>query len=531
MSREDSGRPGEPSRPGSPFVYDWLFERAADAPDAPAVGVPGSWTSYGQLAALTRSLAARLAGGSVGPGGFLLSSLPAGPIAVAGSLAAQSLGACAVEVGRETEPEALETVLRQTDARAALVQPREAARWARLARVHRVHLLVAHRERPSEQLSGVLSGVSWEWLPEEIDGADAAWSPPPRDATDPALLVYTSGSTGKPRGVVQTHANLDANTRAIVEYLQLGPGDRALSILPLFYCYGKSILHTHLLVGGSVFFDHRFLYPRTVMEAIGEERCTGFAGVPLTFELLRQKVDLGTVPRSTLRYVTQAGGGMHPDTIRWARRAFAPARLFVMYGQSEATARLSYLPPELAEAKEGSVGRGLSNLELRVVDANGTELPPGEVGELVARGPSVTPGYFLDPEGTAEILRDGWLWTGDLARRDEDGFVYIAGRSRELLKLGGHRVSPQEIEQVLARHPAVAEVAVVGAPDPIGGEAAVAFVVTRDGPPPAEEELRRFCRRCLAHYKVPREVHLLPALPHTSSGQVARAELRTGGLH
>jgi acyl-coenzyme A synthetase/AMP-(fatty) acid ligase len=327
--------------------------------------------------------------------------------------------------------------------------------------------------------------------------------------------------------VVQTHANIEANTRAIVQYLQVGPGDRALSILPLSYCYGKSILQTHLLAGGSVFFDHRFLYPRRVMEAIGEERCTSFAGVPLTFELLRQTLDLTALPLSTLRYITQAGGAMHPETIRWARRAFAPARLFVMYGQTEATARLSYLPPEMAVAKEGSVGRGLANVELRVVDDVGAELPPGEVGQLVARGPSVTPGYFRDPEATAEILRDGWLWTGDLARRDEDGFVYIAGRAREVLKLGGHRVSPVEIEQALGLHPDVAEAAVVGAPDPTGGEAAVGFVVVRAGRAPSEDELRRFCRGRLAHYKVPREIHFIEALPRTASGKVARLELQT----
>jgi len=511
----------------SPFVYEWLFRHAEETPDRAAVGTPGSWTSYRQLARLTRSLAARFAARGLGPGEFLLSSLPPGPVAVAGSLAAQSLGACAVELARDTEQATLEAIIRQTGARAALVSNRDAAAWAELARTHRLHLAVVHGEPVPERLAALLAGISWEWLPEQTEVPDAAWSPPSRAATDPALLVYTSGSTGTPRGVVHTHANIEANTRAIVQYLELTAQDRALSILPLFYCYGKSILQTHLMVGASVFFDHRFLYPRRVMEAIAEENCTGFAGVPLTFELLRQTVDLGALRLSTLRYVTQAGGAMHPDTIRWVRQVFAPARLFVMYGQTEATARLSYLPPELATAKEGSVGRGLMNVELRVVDDRGTELAPGQVGQLVARGPSVTPGYFRDPEATAEILRDGWLWTGDLARRDEDGFLYLTGRAREVLKLGGHRVSPVEIEQALALHPDVAEAVVVGAPDPTGGEAAVAFVVPRSGRSPSEEELRRFCRTRLAQYKVPREVRSIEALPRTASGKVARMELQS----
>lgn len=514
----------------SPFAYDWLLEHAAGTPDAPALGTPSGWVTYAGLARRLRSFAARLSERGVGRDDFVLLALPAGPVAVAGALATQSLGACAVEISRETERATVDAILRQTGAKVALVPGRDVAAWAEHAREHSLHLMVVFPTAPAARMASLLEGLSWEWLPEAEEPQDCAWSPPPRGAHDPALLVYTSGSTGVPRAVVQTHANIDANTRAIARYLELGPSDRALSILPLFYCYGKSILQTHLLAGGSVFFDHRFMYPKLVMEAIGEQRCTGFSGVPLTFELIRRQLDVSSLPLSSLRYVTQAGGAMHPETIRWARQAFAPARLFVMYGQTEATARLSYLPPELAEEKEGSVGRGLENVELRVVGEDGRELPPGEVGQLIARGPSITPGYFRAPEETAAILRDGWLWTGDLARRDADGFVYIAGRDKDVLKLGGHRVSAVEIEQALARHAAVAEVAVVGAPDPTGGEAAIAFVVPAAGQAPVADELRRFCREQLASFKVPREVRFVEGLPRTASGKIAKNELRMEAL-
>ena len=270
-----------------------------------------------------------------------------------------------------------------------------------------------------------------------------------------ALVLYTSGSTGRPHGVVQTFRNIDANTRSIVQYLGLTNEDRALLTLPLYYCYGRSVLQTHLHAGGSLFLDNRSAFPRVILETLASEGCTGFAGVPLTFEIIRRMVDVSSLVLPRLRYVTQAGGPMAPETIAWARKAFHPARLFVMYGQTEATARLSYLPPDRAAEKEGSVGIPIPGVELRVVDEAGSELPPGDIGELVARGANVTPGYLDEPEETAAILRDGWLWTGDLACRDTEGFIYLRGRVREILKVGGKRVSPVEIEQTITRHPDV----------------------------------------------------------------------------
>jgi len=325
--------------------------------------------------------------------------------------------------------------------------------------------------------------------------------------------------------VVQSFRNVAANSRSIVAYLGLTARDRALVILPLYYCYGRSVLQTHLLAGGSIYLDGRFAFPRVVLEALGAEGCTGFAGVPLTYELIRRQVDVSTLSLPSLRYLTQAGGAMAPETIDWVRAAFGQARLFVMYGQTEATARLSYLPPERAADKRGSIGLGIPGVELQVVDEQGRELPRGEVGHLVARGENVTAGYLDEPEETAAILHDGWLWTGDLAERDADGFFFHRGRSKEILKIGGHRVSPVEIEQVVALHPEVAEAAVVGAPDPLMGEVPVAFVVARPGQAPGAEALARFCRERMPAYRVPVRFELVEALPRNESGKLLRARL------
>ncbi len=515
----------------SPFAFDWVAEHAARRPQAPVLGSPGAgWIDYAALATSMTRFASLLADIGVHRGDFVLQALPSGPASVAATLGAQLLGACAVDVNRELGGPATDAVLAQTGARVALVQGRDVAAWAEHAKAHRLaRLVVVHPTPPPERMAAALADVPWIWIPEAGPGNEIpAWDRPVRDAAAAALLVYTSGSTGVPRGVVQTHENVAANTGAICRYLELTAADRALSILPLFYCYGRSVLQTHLHVGGSVFFDHRFMYPRVVMEALDSEGCTGFAGVPLTFESLRRQVDVAGLGLRRLRYVTQAGGAMHPETVRWVREAFSPARLFVMYGQTEATARLSYLPPERAEEKAGSIGCGLDNVELRVVDDAGNEVAPGETGELVARGPSITQGYLGAPEESAAILRGGWLWTGDLARRDAEGFFYIVGRSREMLKLAGHRVSALEIEQVLAQHPAVREVAVVGVPDATAGEAAVAFVVRAADVQVDETELRRFCRELLPAFKVPRDVHFVDELPRTASGKVARSELQRG---
>jgi acyl-coenzyme A synthetase/AMP-(fatty) acid ligase len=263
-----------------------------------------------------------------------------------------------------------------------------------------------------------------------------------------------------------------------------------------------------------------------VVEAMRAERCTGFYGVPLTFELIKRQLEPSELAIPSLRYLAQAGGAMHPDTIAWVRATFAPARLFVMYGQTEATARLSYLPPERAADKAGSIGRGIPGVELKVMDEQGNELPTGQVGELWARGDNVTPGYFRDEAATAQILSNGWLRTGDLGFRDADGFVFLTGRAKQILKIGGHRVSPVEIEQALAAHPDVLETAVVGMGDPLGGEAAAAFVVLKTGASATELELRKYCRETMPAWKIPKGVTIIAELPRTGTGKVATSVLQ-----
>ncbi len=505
---------------------DWLEHHAAHTPNAPFVTVPGEpWVTFGEAQARVESLRAFLASLGVTEGSNVMLALPNVPANSIAWLAVQSLGATAVEVDREWGELPLSEAVAQTDPAVVVMEGRDARRWGTMAGVTRC--LVVHPSPPPPALEKALQGRYVGWLSERGEVPHAAPRTPrvPTEDTRIAQLIFTSGSTGTPRGVQHTNRNVATSAASIATYLGLTPSDRALLVLPLFYVFGKSVLSSHLLVGGSVLLDHRFMYPRVVMESIATERCTNFSGVPLTYELLKRQVDFTSLDHSALRFVTQAGGAMAQETIDWARTTFAPAQVIVMYGQAEATARLSYLPPERAVDKRGSVGRGIPGVTLEVVDDDGRPVTPGVVGELTARGEVVMPGYLGAPEETAKVLRNGRLYTGDLATQDADGFVFIVGRSRAMLKLGGHRVAPGEIERGFRGHAGVREVAVVGAKDPLAGEVAVAFVVRSDASVD-EVALLRHCRALLPASRVPAHVAFVDALPRNTFGKVLLAELQ-----
>ena len=512
----------------SPFVTDWVLEHASRDGDAPAIATPTVRLSYGQLAARFGTLSAALRERGLTPGERVVVALPNLAATVVAELAVQAAGGCVVEVNRSWGPDAVLDVVKRTGARRAFVWGRDARMWADILRARALSLWTVAADDAQEAV--LTAGVVEARVAD--DGrllspvGSGALMPSPRAArADAALIIFTSGSTDTPHGVVQTWGNIDANTRSIVRYLGITSADRAMLVLPLSYCYGRSVLQTHLFAGGSVFLDDRFMYPRVVLQTMVAEGCTGFAGVPATFELIRRQVDPRSLGPLPLRYVTQAGDAMAPETIRWVREAFAPAPLFVMYGQTEATARLSYLPPERADEKEGSIGVPIPGVELMVVDDAGLALPDGTIGNLIARGENVTPGYLDEPGETGRILRDGWLWTGDLAHRDGDGFFFHAGRSREIVKIRGHRVSPAEIERVITLHPDVVEAAVAGATDPAAGEVVAAYVVRRAGATVTEAALRRFCSEHLPAFKVPARVTFVAALPRGESGKVQRRRL------
>lgn len=354
----------------------------------------------------------------------------------------------------------------------------------------------------------------------------------PRARTPPtglAALMFTSGSTGTPRGVKLTHDNLVANTESILGYLPIREDDRAMVVLPFYYCYGASLLHTHLAAGAAIVLDHRFMFPDKVLGRMLETECTSFAGVPSHFQILLRKSSFPKMRFPRLRFVQQAGGRLADPFVAQLAEHIAPAEVFVMYGQTEATARISHLPPRLLERKRGSIGRGIPGVTLRVVDADGNDVRPGVVGEIVARGRNVAAGYWMDEAATKEQFVDGALRTGDLATVDEDGFVFIVDRARDFVKCGGVRVASRKIEDAILESPHVTEVAVVAIGDELAGEAVEAHVVfTETGSEGAIAALHAFCTKRLAPDLVPKRIVARDELPKNAAGKVLKRKLREG---
>ena len=364
----------------------------------------------------------------------------------------------------------------------------------------------------------------------EPPAAENAVAPPAEvDPNDLAAVMFTSGSTGDVKGVMVTHHNILVNTEDILGYVGIAADDRAMTVLPFYYCFGTSLMHTHLMAGGSLVLNNRFMFPEKVLDEMAEKRCTGLAGVPATYQILLRKTRFAQRSFPALRWFQQAGGRLPNPLVGEIRRAFPAVKFFVMYGQTEATARLSYLPPERLGDKLGSIGRGLPHTRLEVLRPDGQPVRPGseEVGEIVASGENVTLGYWGDAEETRRFFRDGRLYTGDMARVDADGFIFLVERARDFIKPMGHRVGPKEVEEVLAEMPEIVEAAVVGAPDELWGEAIRAFVVTVRPGQLTADDVQQHCLKRLPNYKVPQHVEFLPKLPKIANGKVDKVALRT----
>jgi acyl-CoA synthetase (AMP-forming)/AMP-acid ligase II len=398
---------------------------------------------------------------------------------------------------------------------------------AAAAMKHRASLAGLHlaTDRPLTDLPEVASLSTFASLQAEGDRWDSTL--PSAYPERLAALMFTSGSTGRPRGVMITHANIIANTESIICYLELTAEDVMMTVLPFHYCFGASLLHTHLRVGGALVIDTRFTYPDLVLDRMIETGCTGFAGVPSHFQILLRNNYLGRRRFPNLRHIQQAGGYLAPSFIEQIRTALPETRFFVMYGQTEATARLSYLPPEYLDSKTRSIGKGVPGVILRVLNESGDAVQPGETGEIVAEGANVAKGYWRCPEESAISFRNGKLYTGDIGTVDAEGFIYVVDRAKDFLKCGGRRVSCRDLEERMQGFDELLEAAVVGVPDQILGEAVKVFVVPRNPTPEGfDQRFAAFCRERFVTDLVPREIVVVNGLPRNTAGKVLKSVLK-----
>jgi acyl-CoA synthetase (AMP-forming)/AMP-acid ligase II len=515
------------------FVHSFIEEAAVRFPEKPALFAQGAWRTFAELNRQANRLAALLLRRGLAKGDRVALLIENSAEYVASYYAVLKAGGTTVALNTESTAEDVAYIVRDCGVRFLVAGQRLLARTFAAPAADPAHLPAL-----DASLEGVLA-----WNGPRPGGPDLLGRPvtglpegledlPDEDPAvrlidlDIASIVYTSGSTGKPRGAVLSHLNIVSNTRSIVDYLELTPEDRVLAVLPFYYIYGKSLLNTHFFVGGSVVVDNRFLYPNVILQTMRDQEVTGFAGVPSTFTILLSRSNLRSLKFPHLRYVTQAGGAMAPAVQKEVAEAFAPARLFVMYGATEASARLSYLDPDHLPRKWGSIGKAIANVDLYVADENGRPLPPGEEGEIVARGSNLMSGYWNHPEETEKVLRNGLYYTGDIGRMDDEGFLYVVGRTKDMIKIGGNRVSAKEIEEALHEHPAVLEAAVVGVPDEVLGEAPKAFIVVKKGASEGLlEELPAFLQKHLAVYKIPKLYEIRDALPKSESGKILKLKL------
>ncbi|PBB06093.1 long-chain-fatty-acid--CoA ligase [Salimicrobium humidisoli] len=356
-----------------------------------------------------------------------------------------------------------------------------------------------------------------------VEQGSTSFTPPSVDDDDLAVILYTSGTTGKPKGAMLTHKNIYSNAKDVATYLAISKEDRVIATLPMFHVFCLTVaLNAPIVNGGTIIVIPQFS-PGEVFKAAKDYEATVFAGVPTMYNYLLQTGDGQESTFENMR-INVSGGSSLPVSLLEAFEKKFNVRVSEGYGLSEASPVTAFNPLDRPR-RAGSIGQNITNVENKVVDELGQEVPAGETGELVVKGPNVMKGYYKMPEETAVTIKDGWLFTGDMAREDEEGYFYIVDRKKDLIIVGGYNVYPREVEEVLYQHPEITEAAVVGEPHPEMGEAVIAFVVS-DNPSLNEEAVIEYCKKELAKYKLPQRVEFMEELPKNTTGKILRKNLR-----
>jgi long-chain acyl-CoA synthetase len=489
-------------------VAHFLETSARRLPDRPALVFGDRRWTYAELDRESGRLAAGLARLGLRAGDRACLHLANRPEFVLAYYACQMLGVTPVALNVTYVPDELAYIIRDSQAAAILSAPPFAAQ------------LPDPGETPSIRwrVGTVDPGaVAFETL-----AADPPLRAIDRDRDDVAAILYTSATTGRPKGVMLSHANVVSNTHATVHHLHMTPDDRGLCALPLFHCFGQNFILNALVAAGGTLVLHERFVPADFLAAIPRHEMTLLYAVP-TMYIVLLSADLAAHDLSSLRLAFSAAAMLPGDVEqRWTAATGLP--ISQGYGLTESSPFATYNHEHAP--RPGSVGTPIENVEVRVVDEHDREVPDGTLGEIVIRGPNVMLGYLGKPEDTAWALRGGWLHSGDIGHRDADGYFHVVDRVKDMINVAGFKVFPREVEEVLFGHPAVAEVAVLGRPDPVKGEVVRACVVVRPGHSATAEELIERCRGRVAPYKVPVVVEFLTALPKSPTGKILKKSLR-----
>ena len=505
------------------LAHDRLVGAARCSPDHPAVVADDLVHTFAEIDRASDALAAWLQHAGVARGDRVAIVLDNSVEQVVAFWGVLKSGAVATVVNPASRPDRIAYILGDCDV-AHLISHR------RLHRVLRPVLADQPVAGAALWVGGVPDAAGGAAFEEALDQAASPRDPGTID-NDLAAIIYTSGSTGGPKGVMLTHRNVHHNAWSIARSLGLRADDVIGCVLSLSFTYGLFQVVSAAHVRCTVVLERSFAYPRDVLERFDRRRVTVLPGVPTVFATILDMAPLDGLDLSSLRMMTNAAAALPPAHLERLGELLPGAGVVQMYGLTECS-RVCCLDPALAPERPGSVGRAIPNTEAYVVTEDGRRAAPGEVGELVVRGAHVMRGYWGDPGATALRLRDGGipgekvLHTGDLFRADADGYLYFVGRTDDVFKCKGEKVSPNEVERVLYELDAVAEAAVVGVPDDIDGMAVKAVLALRDGADLSTDDVRRHCRARLEPTLVPSRVEIVPELPKTDSGKIRKAALR-----
>ncbi len=507
-------------------VYDLLAENLPNRADHPALVFGETRITYGELARRSEALAAWLHERGVRRGDRVGVHLRKSVEEVVATFAIARIGAVFVNVNYQWTVRQLRYVVEDCGIRLLFTDHRRARAIAEAGLVDSLDRIVV-ADQVAEQAPDHPKMICWASLPADGRAPDFRGVD-----VDLAALVYTSGSTGQPKGVMLSHLNLVQMTRSSASYLHNTSEDRVLGLLPMSYVYGLSQVTTMFLLGGTVVLQP-VMMPAEIVSTIVSQRLTGVAAVPpawiqVVSYLQEQKTEL-----PSLRYVTNSGGKIPQPVLDAMPQVLPGVEIYLNYGMTEIP-RSIYLPAELFAQKKGAIGRGGPNVETYVVDPEKGICGPGEQGELLLRGSSVTPGYWNKPEATARAIKvcehlkpligeEKVLHSGDIVRVDEDGYLWFVGRADTMIKCSGHRISPMEVEEIICESRLADEVVAFGMDDDMLGQVVHVVVAPLDGSPPDTEALLLFCRRNMPNYMIPRRIHTCGGqMPRTSSGKIDR---------
>jgi long-chain acyl-CoA synthetase len=486
-------------------------------PDRAAILFEGRVITYRELDEASNRAANLLRALGIAPGDRVALYLPNVPEFAVVYLGALKAGAIAVSINAIFKRQEAEFILKDSGARVAFTVADLAGNLADVdcPALERVIVCDAGAgegpaSTPAQRLDTLLEKASAQARPADME------------ASDSAVILYTSGTTGFPKGATLSHGNVVSNTWSTVHHAGYRPDDRLVLFLPLFHVFGQNFIMNAALLAGSTVVLHRRFAPEAVLESIARERVTMFFGVPSIYVALLN-LDLPAARMASIRYWFSAAATM-PQEIsrRWSERFGRP--IFEGYGLTETSPFAAYNHD--FQHKFGSVGTAVENFELRIVDEGDREVAPGSLGEIAIKGPGVMLGYWGRPEDTRAAIRDGWFHSGDVGLMDDQGYVFIVDRVKDMINRSGFKIWPAEVEQLLYRHPAVKEVAVYGVPDAEAGEAVAAAIVLRSGASASAQEIVEYCHSQAAVYKAPARVDFVSELPKSATGKILKRVLR-----